>query len=107
MIASIGNPMLCMLASFLVGLGGSMYTVQCPLLAKTALGEKDYSSIWSLMMMGNSMVGALSFSSIGLFYDVGGSYVGAFLMASCLYGAAVLIGAFALNKSKQLRKTQI
>ena len=107
MIASIGNPMLCMLASFLVGLGGSMYTVQCPLLAKTALGEKDYSSIWSLMMMGNSMVGALSFSSIGLFYDVGGSYVGAFLMAICLYGAAVLIGAFALNKSKQLRKTQI
>lgn len=107
MIASIGNPMLCMLASFLVGLGGSMYTVQCPLLAKTALGEKDYSSIWSLMMMGNSMVGALSFSSIGLFYDVGGSYVGAFLMAICLYGVAVLIGAFALNKSKQLRKTQI
>lgn len=107
MIASIGNPMLCMLASFLVGLGGSMYTVQCPLLAKTALGEKDYSSIWSLMMMGNSMVGALSFSSIGLFYDVGGSYVGAFLMAICLYSAAVLIGAFALNKSKQLRKTQI
>ena len=107
MIASIGNPMLCMLASFLVGLGGSMYTVQCPLLAKTALGEKDYSSIWSLMMMGNSMVGALSFSSIGLFYDVGGSYVGAFLMAICLYGTAVLIGAFALNKSKQLRKTQI
>ena len=74
---------------------------------KTELGEKDYSSIWSLMMMGNSMVGALSFSSIGLFYDVGGSYVGAFLMAICLYGAAVLIGAFALNKSKQLRKTQI
>ena len=107
MIASIGNPVLCMLASFLVGLGGSMYTVQCPLLAKTALGEKDYSSIWSLMMMGNSMVGAFSFSSIGLFYDVGGSYVGAFLMAICLYGAAVLIGAFALNKSKQLRKTQV
>ena len=100
MIASIGNPMLCMLASFLVGLGGSMYTVQCPLLAKTALGEKDYSSIWSLMMMGNSMVGALSFSSIGLFYDVGGSYVGAFLMGICLYGAAGLIGAFVLSKRK-------
>lgn len=107
MIASISNPALCMLASFLVGMGGSMYTVQCPLLAKTALGEKDYSSIWSLMMMGNSMVGALTFSSIGLFYDKGGSYVGAFIVAICLYGGALLIGAFALNKSRKLRKAQV
>lgn len=106
MIASIGNPILCMPASFLVGLGGSMYTVQCPLLAKTALGEKDYSSIWSLMMMGNSLIGALSFSSIGLFYDLGGSYMGAFAMAIVLYGLAMLIGCVALNMSKRLRSIQ-
>lgn len=104
MVAGISNPTLCLLASFLVGLGGSMYTVQCPLLAKTALGEKDYSSIWSLMMMGNSMVGALSFSSIGLFYDVGGSYVGAFIMAICLYGAAAVIGSLVLSQSSKLRR---
>lgn len=103
MIASIGSPILCLPASFLVGLGGSMYTVQCPLLAKTALGEKDYSSIWSLMMMGNSLIGALSFSSIGLFYDLGGSYMGAFLMAIILYGLALVIGSVALNMSRKLR----
>ena len=84
MILSINNPVLLIPASLLVGLGGSMYTVQCPLIARTALGSKDYSSIWSLMMMGNSMIGAFSFSSIGLFYDEGGSYQGAFIMAICL-----------------------
>lgn len=104
MIASIANPSWVILASLLVGLGGSMYTVQCPLLAKTALGEKDYSSIWSLMMTGNSLVGALTFSSIGLFYDYGGSYRGAFIMAIVLYGVALVIGSAALTKSQKLRQ---
>ena len=103
MITSIGSPILCLPASFLVGLGGSMYTVQCPLLAKSVLGEKDYSSIRSLMMIRNSLNGALSFSSIGLFYDLGGSYMGAFLMAIILYGLALVIGSVALNMSSKLR----
>lgn len=79
-----------------------MYTVQCPLLARTALGNKDYSSIWSLMMMGNSMVGAFSFSSIGLFYDLGGSYKGAFIMAIVLYFVALVIGSIAINMGKKI-----
>ena len=79
-----------------------MYTVQCPLLARTALGSRDYSSIWSLMMTGNSLVGAFSFSPIGLFYDVGGSYRGAFLMAICLYIGALLLGSVAISRGKKL-----
>ncbi len=89
-------------ASLLIGIGGSMYTVQCPLIVKSTLGTRDYSSIWSVMMMGNSLVGALSFSSIGLFYDVGGSYNGAFIMVIVLYISAFVIGSFAINKSRKL-----
>ena len=102
MLFSIQMPALCIVSALLVGLGGSMYTVQCPLIVRTALGGRDYSSVWSLMMMGNSMVGALSFSSIGLFYDKGGSYRGAFLMAICLYLAAFLIGSAAIAGGKRL-----
>lgn len=101
MIYSITTPGFVIPAALLVGMGGSMYTVQCPLLAKAALGGKDYSSIWSLMMMGNSMVGALSFSSIGLFYDVGGSYLGAFIMVIALYLGALVIGSVAVNMGKR------
>lgn len=103
MILSIQNPVLCIFAALIVGLGGSMYTVQCPLLARSVLGSKDYSAIWSLMMMGNSMIGALSFSSIGLFYDWGGSYRGAFLMAIGLYAAAFLIGSVAITMGRKYR----
>ncbi|TAH63973.1 MAG: MFS transporter [Anaerolineaceae bacterium] len=103
MIYSINSPNFLIISSLLVGLGGSMYTVQCPLLARTALGNKDYSSIWSLMMMGNSMIGAFTFSSIGLFYDLGGSYKGAFIMAIVLYFAALIIGSIGINMSKKLK----
>lgn len=104
MIMSIQNPGLCIPGAFIVGLGGSMYTVQCPLIARTALGSKDYASIWSLMMMGNSMIGAFTFSSIGLFYDKGGSYRGAFIMAIGLYLAAFLVGAVAVDLGKKYRE---
>lgn len=102
MICSISNPGVVLPFSLLVGLSGSMYTVQCPLLARTALGGKHYPSIWSLMMMGNSLVGAFSFSSIGLFYDVGGSYKGAFLLAIALYVLAFIVGCAAIQRSKRL-----
>lgn len=102
MLYSIQNPGLVLPFSFLVGLSGSMYTVQCPLLARTALGGKHYASIWSLMMMGNSLVGAFSFSPIGLFYDVGGSYKGAFILAMVLYVLAFAVGCTAIQRSKKL-----
>ena len=103
MLLSIQKPSLCIPAALIVGFGGSMYTVQCPLIARMVLGSRDYSSIWSLMMMGNSMIGALSFSSIGLFYDWGGSYRGAFLMAIGLYIAAYVMGGAAIRTGKKLR----
>ncbi|MBC5581538.1 MFS transporter [Anaerofilum sp. BX8] len=102
MLYSISNPGFVIPSALLVGLGGSMYTVQCPLLARTALGSRDYSSIWSVMMTGNSLVGAFTFSSIGLFYDVGGSYKGAFLMAMGLYVGAFVLGSAAVGLGKKL-----
>lgn len=103
MLYSIVNHRFTVLASLLIGLGGSMYTVQCPLLARTVLGNKHYSSIWSLMMMGNSLIGAFSFGPIGLFYDKGGSYRGAFIMAICLYLAAFAVGSVAVSIGKKYR----
>lgn len=106
MILSITNHNLVIPSALLVGLGGSMYTVQSPLLARTALGSRDYSSIWSIMMTGNSLVGAFSFAPIGLFYDVGGSYRGAFIMAICLYIGALALGSFAISRGKKLLENQ-
>ena len=44
-----------------------MYTVQAPLIARSVLGPRHYSEIWSVMMIGNSLMGALSLSLIHIF----------------------------------------
>ena len=99
LIMSINNPELIIAASILVGFGGVMYTVQSPLLVRFVLGDKNYSSIWALMMVGNSLIGGFSFSPIGLFYDINGSYKGAFIMAIALHVIAFLTGSKSVNMS--------
>lgn len=105
MLLSISSHGLVIPSALLVGLGGSMYTVQCPLLVRSTLGSRHYSSIWALMMTGNSLIGALSFSSIGLFYDKGGSYKGAFIMAIVLYFSALVLGSVAIDRSKRHKRS--
>ena len=91
-------------AAIAVGLGNSMYQVQCPLLVRYVVGEREYSSIWSVMMVANSLIGGGLYGSIGLFYDIGGTYRGAFIMAILLYAIALLIGDGAVSLGKRLRQ---
>lgn len=91
-------------AALAVGLGNSMYTVQSPLIARSVLGEKEFSSIWSVMMIGNSLIGGGLYSVIGLFYDRLGSYQGAFVLAIVLYAGAVAIGLAAVSGGQRLRR---
>lgn len=104
MLGSYSNPTLIMAASLMVGLGSSMYTVQCPLLAQNVVGSRHYSDIWAVLMVANSLIGGGLYSSIGLFYDKLGSYRGAFLMASFLYLGALVLGTAAVGMSKKQRE---
>lgn len=103
MFLSYRTPAYAYIASFVVGLGMSMYTVQCPLLARSMVGSKHYSDIWAIMMMANSLIGGGLYSSIGLFYDKTGSYKGAFIMAIVLYVAAFFIGSISINMGSRYR----
>ena len=103
MMLAIRSPMLVLPGCILLGLGGSMYTVQAPLIARSVLGPRHYSEIWSVMMIGNSLMGALSFGPMGLFYDKTGSYLGAFLLAMALFTAALFTGWAALSLSARFR----
>lgn len=103
MFLSYRSPAYAYLASFIVGLGMSMYTVQCPLLARSIVGGKHFSDIWALMMMANSLIGGGLYSSIGLFYDKTGSFKGAFIMAIALFIAAFLLGSLAIDMGSRYR----
>lgn len=102
MFLSFTNPVFVMPAVFIVGLGNTMYTVQCPLLARTVVGDKHYSDIWAVMMVANSMIGGGLCFTIGLFYDLTGTFRGAFVMGIALFVMAGILGYIAINMSKKL-----
>lgn len=104
MFLSFITPNFVFPAVFIVGLGNTMYTVQCPLLARTVVGDKHYSDVWALMMMINSMVGGGLCFTIGLFYDLAGTFKGAFIMGIALFVAAGILGNIAINMSNKSRK---
>ena len=104
MLLSFVNPIFVMPAVFIVGLGNTMYTVQCPLLARTVVGDKHYSDIWAVMMVANSMIGGGLCFTIGLFYDLTGTFRGAFVMGVVLFVMAGILGNIAINMSKKLQK---
>ena len=78
--------------------------VQCPLLARNIVGSKEYSTIWSRMMMINSLIGGGLYSTIGMFYDRSGTYRGAFLMAIGMYIGAGILGTISVNQSRKLHE---
>lgn len=104
MMLSFKNAYFVYPAIFVVGLGSSMYQVQCPLLARSIVGSKDYSKIWALMMMINSLIGGGLYATIGLFYDELGSYRGAFILGIVFYAVAGMLGTVSINKSQVLRE---
>lgn len=104
MFLAFKNVWCIMPAALVVGLGNSMYTVQSPLIARSVLGEKEYSSIWSVMMIGNSLIGGGLYSAIGLFYDKLGSYQGAFILAIVLHIGALIIGTASVLGGQRLRR---
>lgn len=104
MLLSYRNAFFVYPAIFVVGLGSCMYMVQCPLLARNIVGPKEYSTIWSRMMMINSLIGGGLYSTIGMFYDRSGTYRGAFLMAIGMYIGAGILGTISVNQSRKLRE---
>lgn len=106
MTFGVQNPLLVYPAAFIAGLGNSMYMVQCPLMTRSIVGSREYSAIWSRMMMVNSLIGGGLYSTIGLFYDKLGSFRGAFLMAIGFYAVASILGCIAMDLSQRRNAIQ-
>ena len=100
------NPLYSIPASFIIGLGSSMYTVQAPLIARSVIGDRHYSDVWSVMMVANSLIGGGLYSSWALFYDIGGSFKGTFVFSAMFYLLAIAAGFTAVNLSKRYKPEQ-
>lgn len=104
MIVSIQAPGVLLPAAMIMGLGGSLYTVQAPLIARSTLGGREYAAIWTVMMTGNSLAGAFSYSPMGLIYDRTGSYKGAFLICMSMYLLSLVLGWIAVSQGKKMQQ---
>ena len=105
-LLGFNNTNLLIPGAFLVGIGGSMYTVQAPLLAKNVIGDRHYSDVWSMMMVANSLIGGGFAFTVGWFYDFGHTYRGAFILGPILYIAALVLGVIAIDLTKKFRNKQ-
>ncbi|MBQ8995074.1 MAG: MFS transporter [Oscillospiraceae bacterium] len=103
LLLSYSNPLFSIPAAFIIGLGGSMYTVQAPLIARNVIGEKYYSDVWSVMMVANSLIGGGLYSSWALFYDIGGSFKGTFIFSATFFILAIVMGFTAVNLSQKYK----
>ena len=103
LLFSYKNPLYSIPASCIIGLGSSMYSVQAPLIARSVVGDRYYSDVWSIMMVANSLIGGGLYSSWALFYDVGGSFKGTFIFSALFYLLAIVVGFAAVNLSKRYK----
>ena len=105
LMLSIQNSSFLVPTCFITGFGGlNMYSVQAPLVARTVVGDRHYSDIWAVLMIGNSMIAALVYSPIGGIFDATGSFTGAFLLGMIMFTAALFFGVIALNMSRKYRE---
>lgn len=91
-------------AAALFGILTAMVTVNIPLLVCRAFGSKDYSSIFSYVSMGTSLIASLGMSVYGFLYDSFGSYNPSFLLGigTCVAGGVLLV--IGMAAAKKLRK---
>jgi MFS family permease len=75
--------------AFMVGVGVALPTVQNPMLVRALFGQKEYSSIFSVVTMVLCVVGAVGVIAVGAVFDWTGSFVPAFVLA----GAALCVAA--------------
>ncbi|MGS0764865.1 MFS transporter [Syntrophomonas curvata] len=89
-------------AGVALGLGLATVTVEPPLLIAAALGNKDYASIFPVIMMGFTIGAAAGAPILGMVYDASGSYTSALGAIALCAVIALILAIMAANSGKKL-----
>ena len=84
LLISRGNLILIIIGAVLYGVNAALFNVGTPLLTRAVFGDKDFSTLFSYMSVGQNFVGAFGISIIGFIYDVSGSFTVTFILESLL-----------------------
>lgn len=100
LLISRGNLILIIIGAVLYGVNAALFNVGTPLLTRAVFGDKDFSTLFSYMSVGQNFVGAFGISIIGFIYDVSGSFTVTFILGIAISILAILsiLGAFLYKK---------
>ncbi|MBB6446213.1 MFS transporter [Bacillus benzoevorans] len=80
------------------GIGYSCSTLLPPFMIKTVFGNRDYASIYSMIMSASTLAIALGTTIFGFAYDLTGSYYVVFLCVLAIQVLSILIGFMLLRR---------
>ena len=80
-------------------------TVMAPLITGKMFGQRDYSSIYSVIGSLASLGLAIGVPLIALNYDIAGNYVVALLVCAVIMVVSIFLVLYALAASKKLWKS--
>lgn len=91
------NTTLFMTGSLFYGIAIALVTLQPPLLVRELFGSKDYTSIFSLVLMGFTLSSAISVPLYGFIYDLTGTYALALKLVLLFYLISFVVGWLAVR----------
>ena len=105
MLALGRGPVLAYVAAVLFGLGLSCPTVITPMVTMAALGQKDFTGIYSRVAFFTYLGATCGPVVSGLVYDLTGSYASAIILYMGLLGVSTVLGAGLLRVGHAPRPT--
>lgn len=82
------------------GIGYSTGTLLPPFMIKTIFGNKDYASIYTIIMSASTLAIALGTTIFGFVFDITGSYYSVFLAVLIIQIGAIILSLLTLKNKK-------
>ena len=87
-----------LIGGFTFGIGYSTSTLLPPFLIEVVFGNRDYASIYSIIMTASTLGIALGTTMFGFVFDITGSYYAVFIVVLVLQVLAILIGIVTIGR---------
>ena len=87
-----------LIGGFTFGIGYSTSTLLPPFLIDVVFGNRDYASIYSIIMTASTLGIALGTTMFGFVFDITGSYYAVFIVVLVLQVLAILIGIVTIGR---------
>jgi MFS family permease len=98
------NLVLLTTGAVLFGIGLSASAIEPPLLVRQVFGSKDYSTIFSYVMMALNLMVGVGVSVFGFMYDILGSYGPAIMVVIVSYAVVLLAIILSISLGRKLQE---